>query len=106
MPLRTTVEPAASLPKQISGPASLSTPGVYREWLLVVCAQALFACISLHNRRLNQPNSLHRSRSSNNFFFPLRYNIKGPHQCALVCCPVTSLSGNDVSNEQLFSKHV
>ena len=54
MPLRTTIEPAASLPKQISGTASCNTPGVCREWLLVVCAQALFACLSLHNGRLNQ----------------------------------------------------
>jgi len=68
MPLPTVIQPAVSLPKEISGPASFSTPGVYRERLLVVCTQALFACISLHNGRLNQPNSLHISRSSNKFF--------------------------------------
>jgi len=71
---------------------------------LVVCAQALFACISLHNGRLNQTNNLHRSRSSNENF-SLGYNYKGPHLCALLCCLVTSLSRNDVLNEQFFSKH-
>lgn len=69
-PLRTTITAAAPLQPQITDPAFFSTRGVYRVRLLVVCAQALFACISLHNGRLNKPNSLHISRSSKKSFYP------------------------------------